>query len=454
MATTVKRLFILSSVGLVLALILCGSGAPARPSTAQTPEATLEVMPEATSAETPEAASPEPPAAALPSTRPVIRAEVNAATVEGVPGSYCWPQPAPSAQCDLVDDPRPTESIAVAEGTPVKFLAEPAEPAPASWRAILLDDKGLDGNPRQTDLIDATFMVEGLSAGLHRLVAQAIYTGESAENQPYVEYAFLLEVGESVAMATQAATEVSTQAPTEAATPEAVVPPLVPTDTPAAPIETSVPVETMEATPESTAEGTAETPVAMTPEVSGTEEPTVEATQPVSTAEVAPTLIPSPTSVPLPTEAPTATVVPPTIPPVVTEQPTAAPVATEAAVPSTAPAQAVIVAGKSYDPIAVNACLPGATEPCTTRPYNAAAERIFASPGDTAQIVFKGPRPTAITVSTRSADGITLINQQSLPPDNLVLYIVQDMPGNFVLSVEIVWPQGKATYFYRLTVGS
>ena len=440
MATTVKRLFIISSVGVMLALILWGSGAPARPSIAQTPEAT----PEAASAEsqeaTPEVTPAEMQAAKLPSARPVIRAEVNGATVEGLAGSYCWPQPAPSAQCDLVDEPQPTESIAVTEGTSLQFLVDPASPAPAAWRAILLDDKGLDGNPRQIDLNDGTFMVEGLTPGLHRLVAEVIYTGEDADNQPFVDYVFLLQVGEAVAMATEAATM--------EATPEVAVPPLVPTDTPSAPIET------VEATLETTPEDTAEAPVDTTPEPPVTDEATVETSQPVSTAEDAPTIIPSPTSAPLPTEAPTATVVPPTVVPLATEQPTLAPLATEAAAPSTAPAQAVIVGGRSYDPIAVNTCLLGGTEPCTSRPYNAAAERIFAAPGDTAQVVFKGPRPTAITVSVLSADGITLINKQPLPPDNLVLYTLQDMPGNFVLSVEIVWPQGKATYFYRLTIGS
>jgi hypothetical protein len=421
MATTVKRLSIISLVGVTLALIICGSGAPARPSVAQTPAAT----------------SAETQAANLPPVRPVIRAEVNGTTVGGLPGSYCWPQPDTSAQCDFVDDPQPSEPIDAAEGTSLKFLVEPASPAPVGWRAILLDDKGQDGNPRQTDLTDSTFMVEGLNAGSHRLVAEALYTGDTAENQPFVDYVFLLQVGEKVAMATPVATT--------GATPEVVASPLAPT---------SVPTEMTE---------TVEATLATTPESPATEAPTVESGQPVSTAEVLPTIIPSPTVELLPTEAPTATLVPPTMPPVATEQPTAIPIATTS-VPvtatsvaaSTAPEQAIIVAGRSYDPIAVNACVlgPDGGQTCTSRPYNAAAERVLAAPGDTAQVVFKGPRPTAITVSILSADGIGLINKQSLPPDNLALYILQQLPGNFVLSVEIVWPQGKATYFYRLTIGS
>src|SRR5258706_1519226 len=85
MKTFGKRLPVVSLAGILLAVIVYGSGAPAHYSV---------VAAQATQA------------ANLPPNRPVIRASVIGMTVEGTLGSYCWPQPDSSPQCDFVDQPQ------------------------------------------------------------------------------------------------------------------------------------------------------------------------------------------------------------------------------------------------------------------------------------------------------------------------------------------------------------
>ena len=114
-----------------------------------------------------------------------------------------------------------------------------------------------------------------------------------------------------------------------------------------------------------------------------------------------------------------------------------------------------IVAGRTYDPIAVNICVKGSQDEtvCVSRPTKTTIQRILAVPGSVAQFNFQGPRPTAITVTQYSSDGSTLIGKQTLLPDNLVLYTLPGNTGTFVLNVEITYPDGKANYYFRFNIG-
>jgi hypothetical protein len=35
-----------------------------------------------------------------------------------------------------------------------------------------------------------------------------------------------------------------------------------------------------------------------------------------------------------------------------------------------------------------------------------------------------------------------------------MLYTLPTTPGSYILAVEIAWPLGKSTYYYRVTIGS
>ncbi len=448
MTTTGKRLTIIALVSVLLALFIFGQGTTTHPTIAQT-EAATQAAPAGTQA------------ANLPATKPVIRAELNGAELAGLVGSSCWPNANP--ECDFVDEPQPTQSIAVANGDTLTFKLDPDTPAPQSFEATLLDDKDAGGNNPTANLADTKgeFKVDKLTPGNHRLQVVALYAGDLSGSQPFVTYVYLLNVGEAVAAATAPATEVATEAvtpeataaeATAQATPEATiaateVPTVEPTTAPTAtPEVATIEATTAPKTPEATASATAAATQAIQPTI------------PVSPIPPTATPLPAPSETPAPSpEAPTATsqagaILEPTLEatPIVVIV-TATPGGT-----SVAPASTVIVAGRSYEPIAISACVlgEGGEQTCGNRPRNAAAERIFAAPGDVAQINFKGPRPTSVTVSIATADGTTILNKANLAPDNLMLYTLPTTPGSYILAVEISWPLGKSTYYYRVTIGS
>ncbi len=424
MKTVLKRLSIISLAGVMLALLVLNGGASSR------------LLRSAN------VALAQTQAANLPSIRPVIRAVVNGAPVEGTPGSACWPQTGGTPQCDFVEEPAPSSAIDLASSETIQFAVDPAVPAPAELWATLPNDKNADGEPLRTDLLktNGELSLQDLKAGSHLVLAQAIYSGDVAGNKPFVTFAFLVNIGASVAAAggtapagagpeaTSTAPVSTPEATTVTGTPEAAVTEVVGTEAatqPAATEALTTKAATVEATATSSAGGAVVIP-------SG----------PTQTPTLVPTIVP-----PAPTLVQPATTTP------------AAPVLATpgAAETSVAPDLAIIVGGRSYDPIAISACVLGQAgeQTCVNRPRNANADRILAAPGDVAQINFKGPRPSNIAVTVASADGLTTIDKQNLQqPDNLSLYTLPSNPGSYVLSVEIAWPLGKSTYYFRLVVGS
>jgi hypothetical protein len=458
MTTTGKRLTIIALVSVLLVLFIFGQGTTTHPTIAQT-EAATQAAPAGTQA------------ANLPATKPVIRAELNGAELAGLVGSSCWPNANP--ECDFVDEPQPTQSIAVANGDTLTFKPDPDAPAPQSFEATLLDDKDASGNNPIVNLAETKgeFKVDKLTPGNHRLQIVALYAGDLAGSQPFVTYVYLLNVGEAVAAA---ASPAATEVPTEAVTPEAttaeataqatpeattavtevatVEPTVVPTTTPeVATIEATTALTTPEAT---TAAPTAAPTMLAIAAATQAVQPTLAASPVPPTATPLP--VPTDTLIPSP-EAPTATsLAGATLEPTLGATPVVVIVTATPGGTSVAPASTVIVAGRSYEPIAISACVlgEGGEQTCGNRPRNAAAERIFAAPGDVAQINFKGPRPTSVVVSVATADGTTILNKATLAPDNLMLYALPTTPGSYILAVEISWPLGKSTYYYRLTIGS
>lgn len=448
MTTRVKSLPALTLIGVMLVCVLFSSSIPAR----QTVAATTVAATVATTAANIPTAAPATSAAAntgsaaLPSTRPTIHATLKGTEVQGIAGSYCWPDASP--QCDFQDDPQPTTPINVASGDTIAFTIDPASPTPTNLMGTLLDDKTADGDLKTVDLTasEGSFTVDStLTSGSHRLAVEAIYVGSIQGNKPFVTTVYLLTMGGTAATGAGTPAAVSTQAaaPTTAATTQPTL--AVSTATPVAPTETP----------------TTQAPV----------QPSVAATFiPVTAAATVAT-----------TAAPTATQVPPTVPPTVapTIPPTTAPPTASNGTPgqppaavtvvvtaetsgtelppistATVPPLQLIVGGRNYDFIAVNACAVGAggSTLCVNQPANANAPRVVALPNDAAQIAFQGPRPTAIQVSILTSDGVKTISSTALPPDNLSLYTLPANAGSYVLAIEITYPSGKATYYYRLDI--
>src|SRR5579859_687581 len=121
-----------------------------------------------------------PQTSGLPTTKPIIHGSLNGTPVDGILGSYCWPQADPSTpQCDIVDDPQPTTPINVSNGDSIVFTSDLASPQPQSLQATLLDDKNADNEQIVVTLTNTggIFSVTSLNPGNHRLQVSAMYTG-------------------------------------------------------------------------------------------------------------------------------------------------------------------------------------------------------------------------------------------------------------------------------------
>jgi hypothetical protein len=434
MLTFAKRLPVFMLAGLMIAFIFFANSGQASSTFAAlqaTPDATPEVAPDAAATSS----------AALPATKPVVFGMLNNNRVDGEAGSYCWPDATDAPQCDFKDNVQPTNVINVDNGDAILFTTDPEAPAPSGLHGTLLDDKNADGDPREIDLTatGGIFTVENLSNGSHRLQVDALYPG-TEQNQPFVAYVFLLTVGQ-----TPVATEVSSEA-TEVvdngAEPTDVMPEVNVTESPT---EATAP-ETTETVAELPTEAPAETQAAPVETAAApTQIATQAAAQPTAVPTVVPTVVP-PTVAPNATINADATAVPAPV--------SVSPIGTAISATVPVPPATIIVSGRSYEPIAVNVCAvnPSGETVCVNRPANSTQVRIFAAPGEAAQVAFSGPHPTAIVLTVFSSDGSKVIGKVDIRPDNLILYNLPAVPGNYVISVEFTYPDGKASYFYRLAI--
>jgi len=447
MTTIVKRLSVLTLAGFLLVFMISGGRTHAQDGSQATAPAITN----------------------LPASQPVIQGTVSGAQEKsaGAAGSYCWPQTdASKPECDVIDDPAPTAPIVVNNNDGILFTLDPAVPGPASLKGILLDDKTADDGVSQVDLsaTGGIFTVESLNPGPHRLQITAVYPGDVEGNQPFVTYLFTLSVGGVTPNATIEATPVdavlpTVEQPTDVVATPVVVEPTVeqPTDVVATPVVVEPTVEAPTAV-EPTIEPTVAEPTATQAQPT-IEQPTTD-TQVVVPPTVAPTI--APTVVPPTAEQPTAQSVniAPTAAQLVVATPAPATTSssggTNVTVPTiNVPPASLIVNARTFDPIAYNTCVKGdlGGTVCINRPTNTTIQKVFAAAGDVAQITFGGPRPTSITVMQLSADGTKTIGTQSLQGDNLVLYTLPAANGNFILDIQIVYPEGKVDYFFRLAIG-
>jgi len=55
-------------------------------------------------------------------------------------------------------------------------------------------------------------------------------------------------------------------------------------------------------------------------------------------------------------------------------------------------------------------------------------------------------------VTVLNSDATKTLNQQTVTPDNLVLYTLPAQAGIYVITVDVKWPSGKAIYYFRAAV--
>jgi hypothetical protein len=155
------------------------------------------------------------------------------------------------------------------------------------------------------------------------------------------------------------------------------------------------------------------------------------------------------TNTPTPTNTPTFTNTPT---PTSTFTPTPTPTNTPLA-----PELIIRVGGRDFAPIRLTVSFTGNEGDAVTvsRANREGSFRVLASPADAAQIIFTGPRPSALRVSVLSSDGLTQLSSEALTPDNLVLYTLPSQAGAYVVAVEVQFSQlgnVKALYYFRLVV--
>jgi hypothetical protein len=402
--------------------------------------------------------------AALPPTAPTIQVMLGGRPLVGITGSACWPQPGDQAACNFLDDPRPPTSASATSADSLLITVTPADPAPTAIMVKLLDDADpATGDPMTIDLTAAggKYDLQTLTPGAHRVEVDVIY--DDGASQPFVSYVYLLNVGGAVALNTTATLNATAETGSQETATLAATESAVETGTTSTTVTT---VSTQAVATETLASTTAAIGKTATSSLLATTAAPA-ATLAATTAILATTAIPPTTAIVLPPTATlsvpgtTATATPTLIPTLAETSATASGLTptnvTSAGLTPTsvAPVLSVVVGGHSFGAIAISTCVTGTdgAQVCIRRPTTSATDRIQASPGTAAQIQFAGPRPLSITVKLLSADGLKLIKQQTITPDNLVLYTLPTTMDTYLLSIQIKWLSGDATYFYRLSIG-
>lgn len=409
----------------------------------------------------------------LPAQPPVIRALVNGVVAAGTPGSACWPKPDNSPVCSFVDAPLPDVPLLVLQGQQIGFVLEPAAPAPFRLEAELPEI----GETRDLTAANGQLATDNLPLGAVQVQVIATYADPAGGDEFYVAYVFLLQVA-------PAPTATPTNTPTNTPTPTATFTPTpVPTNTP-----TATATFTATITPSHTATSAATSPVTGTPSAiqptvgagAGTAQPTADGTAlpPTSGTSLPPTgptqtgLAQTPGATDNATSAPAgATALPVTATatplgvvgtPSSSGAPTAAalnltasatPLPQITLLPPEAPATFLTLGDIRFEPVAVSGCLIDANglPKCFDSALESRLGRVLAAPGAIALIQSRAEGISSIVVSLYAADGVTLQTSQRIAPE-APAFVLPALPGNYVLSVEIVWRGGTLTYFFRLTV--
>ncbi len=392
-----KRSLVVILSAVVISLAACGGEAgPAAQPSAQTPATTAGPIP----------------------ARPIIRMSALGEEHDGLLGAYCWLQAANDIRCE--PDPldlQPDTTVAVERGDVLTFTIQSDSGLPGSFYATLLDDRDADGDPVVVDFgatASADYTI-ALDPGVHRFSVVAEYPDVGGDNS-FVTTIFAIEVPTAVAA-------VPTPRPT------ATTPPT------AAPGVTVTATEVLAPSPKAPTEVPTTIPTPVLPTEAPTEVPTEVPTQMPATEPPPTAALPTPITVPpsaVPTSAP-------------------APGVDFAQNP---PAMVVVNGGRRFLPSGTQYCYRDASgrEVCVDAPASPESERILVASGDTIRLDAEGTGPFSMTITLSSSDRSQEFQRVELPGSNISLYTIVGNPGNYVLVIDTVWPEGTATYYFRLQI--
>ena len=86
------------------------------------------------------------------------------------------------------------------------------------------------------------------------------------------------------------------------------------------------------------------------------------------------------------------------------------------------------------------------------QPVSPSAEHIQINSGDTIRIDAAGVGPLALRVILASTDLNQQFQRADLPGGPVSLQAFSGSPGSYILVIETTWPQGRATYYFRLQI--
>lgn len=423
----IKKALYLFLVGTALVLAACGGGEPP-------------------AGETPVPGTAAPTAEAAVPARPVIRLSADGAQHEGLPGAYCWLQAPNDIRCEPDPlNPQPESAVAVQAGQTVTFAVESEAGPPAAFYAAFLDDLDADGDPLRVDFgstSSADYAVN-LAAGAHRVSVVAEFPNVSGDNS-FVSSIFALDVATGIA-ANLTPRPTATTAPFIAATEEIVLPTAEATEEPTK--DTAATEEVPDAAAELVATATAI--AAQATEIAGAGElPDLAATATAilagATATTASAEIAA-TEMPLPTQ-------PPTIAPMLPGPTATMPLSVDLS--EWPPSVLVVNGGRQFRPAGLHYCYNAADgqEVCVDQPVSPSADHVQINSGDTIRIDAAGVGPLSLSVILASTDLSQQFQRADLPGSPISLQTFSGSPGNYVLVVETTWPQGQATYYFRLQI--
>lgn len=424
--------------------------------------------------------TPVPPA--LSAELPVISARLpGGSEVAGVLDSSCWPQPTPDTpECTFNAAAQPTQVITTTRDEQITFTLAP-DTNPYTEFAAAISPDPLPA-PNTPPLIIGLADTQGVLSGANFeatvttfFVQVSAYFPAGEGREYFVIYNFRVQVEAG------AATAETTAAATIEATVEATTVAGASTPTPPAPTQDTLPstagtpggeaanVTVAPADLTATADANlgktqsaALTAIAPTPAVTLTLAPPIDTSTPLPTD----TSTPLPTDTNTPTATFTATATPtdtPTNTPTFTNTPTATFTPSDTLTPTPtstntpiAPELSLRVGGRDFFPLRTISTFIDAQgdEVTVNRANRGGTFRVVAAPGEAAQIFFPGPRPSSISVTLLTGDGLRELERVTLSGDNLLLYVLPSTPGSYVLTVEVQFGDRRAVYFFRVTVGN
>ncbi len=371
---------------------------------------------------------------------PIIRAQYEGVLFDGAAASACYPKPDNTPLCTFVDDPNPTSVIGAREDKSITFVISPAQPAPQALSIAFIDAAPPNAEPPTRDLLatNGELRLENLSPNRQRVLITAVYPSDRGQGEFFVSYVFALQV---LPRPTATPTFTSTPSPTATDTPT-ITPTFTPTFT-----------STPSATPTRRLSPTPTVDAALLTPTQAPETPVLPETPSLAeTPQPSPTLLPEAAATLLPVDSPTPTPTPViTLPP---PSPTPTPTPALALLTDLGyPNVQLVIGDVAFTPIALVGCLNlPSGQRCLSTPLEAPIARVVGAAGSIAQLEFVGAQPEAVVVNLFEPDGVVLIGSQVLPLSPIPVYILPIEAGTYVLSVEVIWLEGNATYFFRLVV--